>query len=370
MRNDKFGSVLLRIWNIASINLLIALILIHVIDYSYGTLFKAHEPWLAKIEQVPYYSSQPWFNEFINDSDKASPRSALYAPFVVWRRPPLSSSTTNVDSKGRRHTPGVDCSKGSFRIFVYGGSTVWGSGAPDWGTIPAFLQKHLANRFHNRLCVVNLGESGWNSNQEVIQLMLNLREGDVPNVAIFYDGWNDRSSAYEMSNPYSHGRAGVIASKVNANGVAPHDLIRLVAPNLSRLLFVSQEEQKVDRHVEPGLMAKTISVYETNMNIAAALAQSHGFAVHFFWQPDLFHESRTLASGESEILSQYPPSFIQFVRTVKPRPAPDNTYFDNIGDVLDAVSDRVYLDHVHLTPPANEAIAKRIIDILVERQKL
>src|SRR6185295_4216642 len=93
------------------------------------------------------------------------------APFVGFRRPPYQSKTVNVDSKGRRATPGADCRPGSFKLFVYGGSTVWGTGSPDWGTIPGHLQRLLAGRFGGRLCVVNFGEGAWNTNQELAELV-------------------------------------------------------------------------------------------------------------------------------------------------------------------------------------------------------
>lgn len=38
---------------------------------------------------------------------------------------------------------------------------MWGTGSPDWGTIPAFLQSGLQALKGGPVCVVNFGESGW-----------------------------------------------------------------------------------------------------------------------------------------------------------------------------------------------------------------
>ena len=71
---------------------------------------------------------------------------------------------------------------------------MWGYGSPDWGTIPAYLQARL-NEEDSNACVVNLADVAYNSTQEVIQLLLELQSGNVPDMVIFYDGVNDISSA-------------------------------------------------------------------------------------------------------------------------------------------------------------------------------
>jgi hypothetical protein len=73
-------------------------------------------------------------------------------------------------------------------------------GAPDWGTIPAYLQEELEERFNGAVCVVNYGEDGFASTQEVILLLIELQRGNVPDAVIFYDGVNDVTAADMTAN--------------------------------------------------------------------------------------------------------------------------------------------------------------------------
>ena len=80
----------------------------------------------------------------------------------------------------------------TYRIFMVGGSTMFGAGATsDETTIPGYLQ-HLLNEkdFEFDIEVINSGIQGADSNTE-----LNLIEQKLvtfsPNLIIIYDGWND-----------------------------------------------------------------------------------------------------------------------------------------------------------------------------------
>ena len=62
-----------------------------------------------------------------------------------------------------------------------GGSTVLrGAGAPDWGTLPAYIQTDVRRASDRPVCVVNYGESAYVSTQSVLRLLLRLRAGHVP----------------------------------------------------------------------------------------------------------------------------------------------------------------------------------------------
>ena len=80
----------------------------------------------------------------------------------------------------------------TYRIFMVGGSTMFGAGATsDETTIPGILQKMFdIQRLDQNVEVINAGFSGGNSNTE-----LNLIEKKLlpykPDLVIIYDGWND-----------------------------------------------------------------------------------------------------------------------------------------------------------------------------------
>src|SRR5262245_27465301 len=74
------------------------------------------------------------------------------------------------------------------KIYMFGGSSMWGTGSADRNTIPSLLQAQLrANE--QRYAVFNYGFSTVVAHQQLSRLKtLDLKDGDV---VIFYDGWND-----------------------------------------------------------------------------------------------------------------------------------------------------------------------------------
>lgn len=73
-------------------------------------------------------------------------------------------------------------------------------GARDDFTVPAALQRELESKGE---CaeVTNLGQVGYQSTQETLCLEFALLRNDRPDIAIFYDGWNDAKSALENRAP-------------------------------------------------------------------------------------------------------------------------------------------------------------------------
>ena len=85
-----------------------------------------------------------------------------FKPFVHWISPSVKSTTSNIDENGIRYTwlpPDIeDVQEDSIlTIFVFGGSTCWGYGAPDEGTIPSWIAKKMYDKEQIYVRVFNLG---------------------------------------------------------------------------------------------------------------------------------------------------------------------------------------------------------------------
>lgn len=362
-------STLYRIFKIVFVNLLIFIFLLYLVDYFFGKTLIS-EPWMFSIKRVDYYKDKDWTRQLLKDSKRIVPRTAQYSPFVIWRRPPYRSSTINTDSEGRRVTPGNKCNPGAYTIFIFGGSAAWGTGAPDWGTIPAYLHQGLASRF-KELCIVNFAESAWNSNQEVIQLTIALRQGLKPNLALFYSGWNDANIALSFGNPFLHEYYSLMSSRVNRKGWEWPLLLRLLTPNLLkagylRFLEPKSTQQRMDTK-SPEFQEALIANYNHNIQIATALSNSYGFKVHFFWQPDLSRTSRPMHPNELK-LKVYP-ELKTLLQNLVGKVGGSSPNFTDLGGALDQFSEQAYIDHVHITPKANEVISKKMIDILDQLKK-
>ena len=71
---------------------------------------------------------------------------------------------------------------------------MWGEGARDGYTIASWLQRFLDQTpYHTQ--ITNFGQEGYVSTQEMIVLFEQLQKGNIPDIVIFYDGFNDAGSA-------------------------------------------------------------------------------------------------------------------------------------------------------------------------------
>ena len=90
---------------------------------------------------------------------------------------------------------------------------MWGSGAPDWGTIAAYLQAGLESSWDEPVCVVNFGQSAYVSTQGAVELIMQLRSGNVPDRVLFYDGINDVIAAGESGQAGAHLNFDAVAAR-------------------------------------------------------------------------------------------------------------------------------------------------------------
>ncbi|MDQ7026245.1 MAG: hypothetical protein Q9P44_11900, partial [Anaerolineae bacterium] len=117
-----------------------------------------------------------------------------WSPYTYWVVDEFQGNYINIDSNGIRFTPNYETND-SQSIFVFGGSTVWGEGARDAYTIPSHLAR-LLNENGIPQIVTNFGQTGYVSTQDAIWFQLQLTQGNVPDIAIFYQGFNDTLSAW------------------------------------------------------------------------------------------------------------------------------------------------------------------------------
>jgi hypothetical protein len=112
---------------------------------------------------LSYYVSQAWAKQYWKEFSLSG--AELYRDYVIWRRAPFKGQFININRDGIRVTPGADCSAHSYEVFSFGGSTMWGTGSPDWGTIPAYLRADFTALRDGPICVMNFGESAFVSTQ-------------------------------------------------------------------------------------------------------------------------------------------------------------------------------------------------------------
>jgi lysophospholipase L1-like esterase len=332
-----------------------------------------------------YYASQAWAKQYWKEFSLSRP--VVYRDYVLWRRSPFTGKFINVNRDGIRLTPGADCSANSYKVFTFGGSTMWGTGSPDWGTIPAYLQTGLKALTTKPVCMLNFGESAYVSTQSIIQLMLELQSGNVPALVIFYEGANDVYAAYQ-SGRSTHQNSNQIADKLNAKGPPPlPPLAAWIESTNSFYLFnrlmaklrpkppastnlINYKTMGIDTAT---LINSMVETYISNYEIVNALAQKYGFKFLFFWQPQIAVGEKSLTSEELEMRRELDPVLIEFYQSVYHRVQQVAKKYKNlyyIADTFDSANSQIYIDQVHVTPVGNRLIAERIFRVITGRNLL
>jgi hypothetical protein len=334
-------------------------------------------------EKVSYYTSQDWAAQYW-DEHRQSIRER-YHPYVLWRRVPFKGKTINIDPQGVRLTPGADCSANSYRVFAFGGATMWGTGSPDWGTIPAYLQAGLEARRGKPVCVVNFGETGFVATQEVIQLLLQLESGNVPHLVIFYDGINDVYAAYQSGQAGVHENLDPIAAKLEGGStrirfpVPPQWLETWFTFSLLKSLVAkpgvkARNRPKLLNYVTRGIDITTLSNsivqnYLGKYEVVSALAQKYGFNYFFFWQPVVSVGEKPLTREEQTMkhLLELQRGLGKLYDAVYQTMELESSNYENLyylGHIFDKYDSTIWIDEWHVTPVGNQLIAQKMLDVV------
>ena len=336
-------------------------------------------------EKVSYYSSQYWNKQYWYEFRLS--RTQRYYPYVGWRRAPFKGQTIEIDQHGVRVTPGADCSANSFKVFTFGASEMWGTGSPDWGTIPAYLQQDLAKLRPEPVCVMNFAEHAYVSMQDVIMLLMQLRSGNIPDVVLFYNIGSDIYSAYQS------GRAGTLE---NFDQIAARfegrqepstflDWLRntsayVVIDRLMGKLMIAEPPQheptprKLVTYESMGidvaqLSESIVQEYLGHYKIVSALAQKYGFKYFFFLPPSLALGNKPLTPEEQEMTHNLESEAARYklVTAVYHTIARESSKYQNFYSmvhIFDDCDSLIFIDPGHVTPIGNQLIAERILDII------
>lgn len=91
----------------------------------------------------------------------------------------------------------------TYRIFILGGSALYGWGVQDNQTISYYLQElYDKSQLDFKVEIINTGQLGWWSGKEYTLLKERLLSFE-PNLFIVYDGWNDARYYFLNNNPHA-----------------------------------------------------------------------------------------------------------------------------------------------------------------------
>lgn len=227
-----------------------------------------------------------------------------FAPFVHYRLGPHPGPHVTIDEEGHRVVPGTRSSTTGPTVWMFGGSTMWGMGARDTATIPAWLAAKLGPEVR----VESFAQVGYMSTQEVLTLLMQLQTRSPPDVVVFYDGVNEVLPALKL------GRVGVSLDvprrQAEFNITRPGELGRLLRAALRGL---AKESKLVTWVLGPTpsapaitasnpdeVAARIIETYAANVRTLVGMGQTFGFRTCLYWQPTVFSKRRRSPGEEKE----------------------------------------------------------------------
>lgn len=331
------------------------------------------------------YQSADWVDDYYQELSDAGQVS--WHSYIYWRRQPYSGNYINVNHEGIRATWRNEEHKvpnDTLRVFLFGGSTMWGTGVRDDFTIASQLAKALANEKDVYFDITNFGETGYTNTQELINLVVALRKGDIPDLAIFYDGVNDVYSAFQNleaglpQNEFRRERefnllklrgektTSLVISAIHLT-LAKLAIVQMVETFLKEKILYNRQRKvlmsRVPQQTTKQLAKEIVEIYTSNIKAIQALAEEYQFQTLLYWQPVIFSK-RVLTRYELEQQEKYRYLRELFIETYNLVLEHDelkrNPSFHNVSNLFDRKCMPIYIDFCHVSETANEIIGYRI----------
>ncbi|MBV8478405.1 MAG: SGNH/GDSL hydrolase family protein [Acidobacteria bacterium] len=308
--------------------------------------------------------------------EHAAANKVQYRAYVLWRGAPFHGSAISIDEEGLRRTVHTRCDGDNFTIWMFGDSTMWGTGAPDEETIPSLLAGNY-ERAGKPSCIVNYAEKGWTSTQELIALIEELKHNErKPQVVLFYDGGSEAFAAWQnrridVHNNYlgfkkylegweEEQRAGF--GYLRRTNTFRH--LRALAEDLTGK---PQSPQLSEAEVKM-MAAAIMQNYLQNMDLIHLLATRYGFRPVFVWYPNLLVGHKQLTSAESALRKRadkvYPG--MDAIYRAAYEQCRDTSRLDLYywADIFDATRTELYKDMAHVNAAGNQIVADRLFAVV------
>ncbi len=289
-----------------------------------------------------------------------------YQPFVQFAEKPVSGKFVNVDESGFR--PIEDQAKwppqsDDDSIFIFGGSTTFGSGVRDNETIASFLHKHLKAAGRKGVRIYNFGRGHYFSSQERILFQQLLLQNHIPSLAIFIDGLNDLNH-YSGAPAYTK----KLTKFMDDGETSPLWNLILDLP-VSRYFMKQHKVSGVSVVRDPGTVAgEVIQRYIANQKLTDVIAKGYGIRTLFVWQPVPvfeYDQSHNIFGtfNYSKGLPYLKPGYEIMLREYRSGAFGSNFLW--LADMQRDLKEPLYIDGVHYSAKMSDLIASRIADRII-----
>lgn len=320
-------------------------------------------------------------------------------------------------AQGFRRDGLIDMAKpaGVFRIFVLGGSALYGIGVQGGSTYPLhptlandetvtfFLERDLNARVRAagldvQVEVVNAGVTAYQTFHHVLYFYETLYEYQ-PDMLLFLDGHNDFYNV-DRSNQikaYSYSAASMVPALnqrrpwftlyVASRALGEYSHAFKVLEKLSLAMFEKaearpqnsgQSSRLPEGDFDEALRQAASAGFLRNYHLIDAFAQYYGFDYHVFLQPEIvFEDPHRLAPRDAAVQAiterLYGNERVEIMRrarTVFPELfATRRVPYTDIGSLAQGTGEReqLYIDYCHLTPAGARRVAERMLPAVLDK---
>ncbi|MGE4071642.1 MAG: SGNH/GDSL hydrolase family protein [Lysobacterales bacterium] len=324
-------------------------------------------------EQADAVAADGWITQYWREH--AASRYTEWHSYVYWRRRGYAGELIHIDAHGFRQTPHVQ-PRAERHIWLFGGSTVWGTGNRDSGTLAAQLEQiYLERAPELGVRVDNFGESGYVSRQSLTAFQSALNCPEAPaDLAIFLDGANDVFAALQSGvaglPQNEDNRRREFNSSRQAGQLLRSWLLRL--EGIMRLAGVSSSA--ITEADLPALAQAITNHYFSQIKQAQALAMRFDVDLIYLWQPTAFDRNQprgdeaNIVGASSALHVQLQRLSTQQVATLhqSAQLAPILPLADLPG-IFDDTPEPVFFDFVHLSEAGQRILAEQLYALSVEK---
>jgi len=293
----KWTHALKRWYVVAAVGLLNAVLLLVLINLGLAVVLRfrhppSSDPALNFTRHFAYDMLQAaypgWKEADVRALLEETPREDRefeYEPWTGFRERPFHGRFVNIDPAGFRvskdQAPWPPRPRQT-NVFVFGGSTAFGWYLPDDETIPSYLQECGAPQ---KLAVYNFARPAYFSSQELALFQKLLRDGHVPQVAVFVDGLND----FVLSGgepKFTTDLRQFMDGKVESNPLSNLPMVR-AAHWLGERLHPAASSASVaaPNYGDPAVLNAVVERWLANKKMIEATAAAYGVRAVFIWQP-------------------------------------------------------------------------------------
>ena len=279
--------------------------------------------------------------------------------------PNQNMKTININSDAFRGGEIEKIPDQNFRIFIVGGSTVFGSGSTsDETTIPGYLQELFNKSGQYDIEIINAGIPGSQSTNELNRVENTLQQYQ-PDAIVIYNGWNDLRESLLALKQIENSKNPSVYDEISDNLwylISKYRTLQVIQKFTYYSEDTDWEHRVIYKHNENEIDEK-IKIWKSNMN---QICNSSNYKSLIILQPISGSSNRQLSDFEymkylqndGEKMNKTLDKYSEALKDLDCKNVVDFT------NVFDNINNPIYYDEGHVTDNGNLIIAEKMFEVI------